>query len=103
MIDKIMCSIKSMTNIHLPNKEKTNVFIFTTPRSGSTWLMDLILTQPGFKSYSDPFDIREPLVREHLIKLGITEWTDFYKNSAYPALQKYIRGFCDGQFSTKNS
>lgn len=45
------------SNIHI-NGGKKNIFLFSTPRSGSTWLMELIASQPGFKYYDEPLNIR---------------------------------------------
>jgi hypothetical protein len=44
-----------------------NIAIFSSARSGSTWLMELIATQPGFKS------VDEPLHPDHLIECGIAQ------------------------------
>ncbi len=54
-----------MTSTHRPGA-LPNVFIFTTPRSGSTWLMELIWSQPGFRCVNEPLDIRDPLVARSL-------------------------------------
>ena len=90
-----------LTNIHRPDG-RPNVFIFSTPRSGSTWLMELILTQPGFKPCSEPFNLAVPAVREHLARLGIRGWADFHGPGATAAIEAHIRGFCDGRLSFKN-
>jgi hypothetical protein len=42
-----------------------NIAIFSSARSGSTWLMELIATQPGFKS------VDEPLHPDHLVACKI--------------------------------
>jgi len=46
--------VKRLSNVHTPG-EKPDIFLFSTPRSGSTWLMELIATQPGVKPISEPF------------------------------------------------
>jgi len=43
-----------------------DIFIFATPRGGSTWFMEMIWSQKGFKICSEPFDPRNPIVRRHL-------------------------------------
>ena len=45
--------IQSATRIHRQGSEK-NIAIFSSARSGSTWLMELIATQPGFKYVDEP-------------------------------------------------
>jgi len=87
MIAKIKRVIASTTNIHLTGNSP-NVFIFSTPRSGSTWLMELILTQPGFKPCNEPCNPWDPDVCQRLARLGITDWADFHShngNHAMPA------------------
>jgi hypothetical protein len=90
--------IKSISNIHKPNGSP-NVFLFSTPRSGSTWLMELIWTQPSFKYCPEPENLRRPLVRRHL---GITEWSDLHSDRATPILRNYIQAFCDGRLGFLN-
>lgn len=92
--------LKSLVNIHMPGGH--NVFIFTSPRSGSTWLMELILTQPGFKPCADPFDLRDPTVKMKLNSWGVTEWSDFYDKNIEKALREYISGYCDGRYHFKD-
>jgi len=58
--------IKSLCNHHKQGAEK-NIFLFSVPRSGSTWLMELIASQPGFKYYDEPLNIR----RANVKKVGI--------------------------------
>ena len=67
---KIKDIVKPMSNVHRPDG-RPNVFLFSTPRSGSTWLMELIWTQPGFKYVNQPLSLLNPRVRRHL---GISDW-----------------------------
>ena len=101
MIAKMKRVIASTTNVHLTGNSP-NVFIFSTPRSGSTWLMELILTQPGFKPCNEPFNLWDPDVCQCLARLGITDWADFHSHNGNHAMQKYIQGFCDGRLRFKN-
>jgi hypothetical protein len=87
------CAIKSVVNVHRPGSRK-NIFLFSTPRSGSTWLMELIWSQSDFKACNEPLDLRNPLVRRYL---GITEWLELYNHSALPALQRYFQALCEGR------
>jgi hypothetical protein len=45
--------IKRYSSIHI-QADRPNVFIFATARSGSTWLMEIIASQPGVKFISEP-------------------------------------------------
>lgn len=91
-------AIKSISNVHRPDGSP-NAFLFSVPRSGSTWLKELIWTQPGFKFCDEPLDLRSSRVRQHL---GISEWQDLYNRSATLALQSYFQAFCDGRSGFMN-
>ncbi len=56
---------RTLTSVYRPSG-LPHVFLFTMPRSGSTWLMELIWSQPGFKAVNEPLDLRNPVVRMHL-------------------------------------
>jgi hypothetical protein len=94
-------AVAGLANIHRPDG-RPNVFIFSTPRSGSTWLMELILTQPGFKPCSEPFNLAVPAVRENLARFGIVDWADFHGPRASVALKAYMGGFFNGRLTFKN-
>lgn len=54
-------------NYHKKNNKEKNIFIFVTPRSGSTWLMEVIASQPRMKYINEPLNIRNPFVRKNLL------------------------------------
>jgi len=54
--------VKSCANIHRRGT-RPDVFLFATPRSGSTWLMEIIASQPGFKYYDEPLNPRRENVQ----------------------------------------
>jgi len=69
---------KAVSNVHLQG-ERPNVFLFSTPRSGSTWLMEVIASQPGMKPYNEPFNIR----RDNVSKTGIVDaWGELMPGSS---------------------
>ncbi len=71
--------IKSVSNIHIQGKQK-NIFLFATPRGGSTWLMEIIASQPGMKHYDEPFSIR----RDNVKKVGLfKQWEDLMPDAKY--------------------
>lgn len=93
METQIKTFIKTMTNRHRPN-DSANLFLFSMPRSGSTWLMELLWSQPGFKACNEPLDLRKPHVRR---SLQTEEWRDLINESATPMLYNYFHAICSGQ------
>ncbi|HEX5166501.1 MAG TPA: sulfotransferase [Thermomicrobiales bacterium] len=89
---------RPFVNIHRPGS-LPNVFVASLPRSGSTWLMELIWSQPGFKPCDEPTDLRNPYVRKHL---GITEWGQLYSDDAGERLFHYFDRLCNGQLGFLN-
>jgi hypothetical protein len=55
--------VKSFSNRHVPSGQK-DIFLFATARGGSTWLMEMLASQPGMKYYDEPFNIRRSNVQE---------------------------------------
>ena len=90
--DLVKDPVKALFNRHVPDGSP-NVFVVTMPRSGSTWLMELIGDQPGFKTCSEPLNIRLPLVRRHL---GARRWHDLHEPSLTESMRRYFEAFCDG-------
>ena len=101
-IEASMKKIKEFTNLHRPDG-RPDVFLFGTPRGGTTWLMELIATEPGFKCCDEPLDLRNLAVKKKLSSLGITEWEQFYDDAAASDLRQYFQGFIDGSTRFKNS
>ena len=91
-------AVKAMSNFHRPDG-RSNVFLFSTPRSGSTWLMELIWSQPGFKYCNQPLSLFNPLVRQHL---GIDRWEALYEPESVPMFERYFRDICDGRLRFSN-
>jgi hypothetical protein len=92
-IDHLKWSIKRHTNIHVPGKEP-NIFIFSTARSGSTWLMEIIATQHGIKFINEPLLMTQfkhggplPASWEFLLPHAERE----------PKLEKYFRQLLDNK------
>lgn len=90
--------IKKYASWHRPNGEH-NVFLFSTPRSGSTWLMEMIGTQPGFKYCNEPLNLRVTAVRNNL---GLETWEDLYNLTAQPKVENYFNGFIRGTLRFNN-
>lgn len=85
--------VKPLSNRHREGDEP-NVFLMATPRGGSTWLMEMIWSQPEFKSCNEPLDLRNPLVRRHL---GAEEWEELYAKDAQRLLEPYFERLSGGR------
>jgi len=84
--------IKEINNLIVPiyfNGKKKNIFIFSTPRSGSTWLLELLASQSYMSYCFEPFDIRSNVVKKQLNKIGIYSWSDIYNKGFKQKLLKY--------------
>lgn len=87
-----------MCNVHRPGSDP-DVLLFSTPRGGSTWLFELIGTQPGFKSCDEPLNLRNSDVSR---TLGIAEWRALYDPSAEDQICRYFRGIHHGRLTHMN-
>lgn len=79
----------ALTSLHIPGKQP-NVLVFTTPRSGSTWLMELILSQPGFKAVNEPLDVRNPKV---VSSLKLATWEALQSAQSDAKIERYLKGY----------
>lgn len=61
-----------MSNIHCPG-DRPDIFIFATPRSGSTFLEELLFAQPRVKTYDEPITVNLPASRR---EPGATTWEE---------------------------
>jgi hypothetical protein len=89
--------IRYLSHWHTPDPESAPVFVFSTPRSGSTWLTELFLSQPGFKPCDEPFNLRVPEVRR---ALGIGTWEQLYDPANTDRIRHYLEGFILGRRDT---
>jgi len=58
---------KILKTFHYHNRKLKDIYIFTLPRSGSTWLMEIIGSQPKIKIVQEPLSL-EQTNKEFLIK-----------------------------------
>ena len=98
MIGAVKRTVKALSSVHLPDG-RPNVFLYSTPRSGSTWLMELIWSQPGFKTCNQPLYLESPAVRRHL---GIEDWVTLYGLEALPRIERYLGRICKGRIGFTN-
>jgi hypothetical protein len=88
--------IKNVTSLHI-QKDKPNIFIFTTPRSGSTWIMELLATQDNLKYVSEPFDLRDRDIRRIL---KVKDWEELHSIKAEDKILAYIDFYVSGAFGS---
>ncbi len=85
-----MIDVKSLTKhlltFHRQGPGK-NVFIFSTARSGTTWLAEIIATQGRFKIMNEPFDPRWPVKRG---TLRLDDWEELLYPENRPAIKSHI-------------
>jgi hypothetical protein len=98
VIKSLKRGLKAVSNIHRPDGSP-NVLLYSTPRSGSTWLMELIWSQPGFKTCNQPLYLEHPAVRS---RLGIEDWDELYSIGATGKLRSYLDAICAGRIGFTN-
>lgn len=86
-------AVRRVCNIHRQGPVPS-IAIMSAPRSGSTWLMELIRTQPRFKSVEEPLNLRNPAVVSHL---GIDDWSQLHGPDSGAILERYFRGLLEGR------
>lgn len=95
--------IKRVSNVHLHTDKKKDVLTFTTARSGSTLINEMIATQPGFKPiHRSLFDFRDDVARKELARYGLFGWEDFYDDANLQKVADYIDGFRKGKIRSSD-
>jgi hypothetical protein len=79
--------VGSLSNFHRPGP-RPDIFIFAMPRSGATFLMEMLGAQPGVKLYNQPIDAGDP-ARER--ELGARTWEELTLMSDRE--ERYLRFF----------
>ena len=92
---EIAAAARWLSSVHRPNG-LPNACIVSAPRSGSTWLLELVLTQPGFRPCNEPFNLRKP---EVVRRLGLTEWTELNDSAHLPEMKAYLESFLANRYS----
>lgn len=77
--------VKRFSNIHRPG-DLPDVFLFTTARSGSTLLSEVLTSQPGMKFVNEPLDVRDPMV---VRESGFTSFPDLLPHPRREQLLHY--------------
>jgi len=61
--------------------------------------MEIISSQPGFRSISEPLSLRNPRVRAYL---GFQQWEDLYKLTSRDRVRDYLRNLASGRVTFMN-
>lgn len=95
MIDSLRYLARSL-NFHYPitTHALRDLVVVSVPRSGSTWLKEMICCQPGFRYANEPFNLRNKHVRKNL---GMTEWDELYDPENRQQILDYLKKFSSGQ------
>lgn len=72
---------RALGNLHLKGRNK-DIFLFATARGGSTWMMEILASQPGFKYYDEPFNVRRPNVQYAGV---VREWREIMPDAGREA------------------
>jgi len=88
---------KKYLNAH--KSRQKDVFIFAMPRGGSTWLLELISSQPGFKYINEPFSLRNKRVRKYF---GFSDWDEYYQERNEDKIINYLKGISNGTITIMN-
>lgn len=97
--DSVKYALKAVSNVHRQGSQP-NIFLFATPRGGSTWMMEIISSQPGMKYYDEPFNLR----RDNVARTGL--FPDY--NSLMPEqtsaaeITDYLNALRDGRYPHMN-
>jgi len=97
-LKKFIQNFGFLYNSHQPSG-KPNVLLFSMPRSGSTWLMELIWTQPGFKPINEPLNLKGSWLKK---KSGIEGFQDLYSEQARTIVIAYFKAIADGKANFLN-
>jgi hypothetical protein len=80
-----------------------SIILTGSPRSGTTWLAQILASLPGYKHFDEPLRLAPPLVR----KLGLEERNYVAPDASRPALREYVahalRGQVDGPYQVKGT
>jgi hypothetical protein len=78
---------------HDPSKKP--IFLFATPRGGSTWLAELLWSQPGMRLVGEPLNLRNPEVSR---ALGFSDWSRMFDPDIGEYIGPYFERILRGSF-----
>ena len=96
ILDRPLRIFRHLANRHRPGN-RPDIFLVSTPRSGSTWLLELMLEEPGTRPCNEPLDLRNRHVRR---VLGIDDWAELAAEASASRVLVYLKAFRDGTLAT---
>jgi len=78
--------LRRFSSYHVPGA-KPDIFLISTPRSGSTWLLEAIAADSGVRPCNEPLNLRKNIIAE---KLGVSDWSSLLDPDCLPVLERYI-------------
>lgn len=93
LLTRLRTLTKNLLNNHRPGG-CDNAIILSTPRSGSTWLTELVLSDKRFKICDEPFNVRDLEVQKYL---GISSWDELYSNHFRVNAMEYLSALAEGK------
>jgi hypothetical protein len=91
-IRKFFQKLLFLFNYHRKS-DKPNVLIFSIPRSGSTWLQELIWTQPKFKYANEPLNLKDKFLQK---RSKINGFEELYSPKSKNKVINYFKNFIEG-------
>jgi hypothetical protein len=97
--DRAKNALKAVSNVHRQGT-LPNVFLFATARGGSTWVMEILASQPGMKFYDEPFNIR----RDNVSQTGLfPNWESLMPDTGdADGIVAYLNGLVSGAYPYMN-
>lgn len=99
LTDTAKYALKAVSNLHRQGP-LPNVFLFATARGGSTWVMEILASQPGMKYYDEPFNIR----RDNVARTGLfSDWASLMPDTGDPErVIGFLKGLVAGEYPHMN-
>ncbi len=96
---RIKFALSTVSNIHRQGTEP-NILLFATPRGGSTWVMEILASQPGVKFFDEPFNIRRTNVAHTKL---FQKWEDLMPDTDSPdAIVDYMNDLAANRYPHMN-
>jgi hypothetical protein len=96
---RVKFALSAISNVHRQGPEQ-NILLFATPRGGSTWVMEILASQPGIKYFDEPFNIRRANVAHTKLFTG---WEDLMPDTNSPdALVRYMNDLAANRYPHMN-
>lgn len=88
--------LRSRLSLHFHRDKFPDVFLYASPRGGSTWITELVRSQPGFRMVSEPLNLRKPLAVDYL---GSSSFANLYGDEGWKRIQPYYRDLLANRIS----